>query len=54
MVRIQSNPSSTGKGPMKSKEIESQRSSGTGRGCKGPAGFEVGLLFRMHSEQEGM
>ena len=54
MVKMQSNPLSMGKGPMKSSEIESQRSSGTGRGCKGPEGFVVELLFRIHSEQEGM
>ena len=39
---------------MKSMEMDSQRSSGTGRGCKGPVGLEVEDLLRAQSIQEGM
>ena len=46
IVKMQSKPSSTGKGPMKSKATESQCSSGTGNGCRGPAGLEVDDLLR--------
>ena len=54
IVRIQSKPLSGGSGPMKSMETDSQRSSGIGKGCKGPEGLDVELLFRRHSAQEGM
>ena len=54
IVRIQSKLLSRGKGPIKSIETESQRSSGIGKGCRGPCGLEVGLLLRKHSAHEGM
>jgi hypothetical protein len=54
IINIQSKPLSIGKGPMKSIKIESPQSSGTGRGCRGPVGLDVELLFHMHSVQEEM
>jgi len=54
IVRIQSNPLSTGNGPIKHIATLSPRASGIGRGCKGPAGLLVADLFRKQSVQEGM
>jgi len=46
IVRMQSKPSSSGRGPMKSNVTESHRSSGTGKGWRGPGGLEVEDLLR--------
>lgn len=43
---------SLGSGPMKSIATESNRLSGTGRGCRGPPGFEVVFLFYWHLVHE--
>src|SRR5271168_2009358 len=52
-VSKQSKPSSGGNGPIKSIATESQRPSGTGKGCKGPISLVVEDLLRWHSTQEG-
>src|ERR1700678_1889632 len=46
IVSMQLWPLSVGRGPMKFMDTESHRSSGTGRGCRGPVGFFVELLLR--------
>jgi hypothetical protein len=47
-------PLSLGNSLMKSMATKSPRTSGTGRGCKGPVVAVVFDLFRMHSVHEGM
>ena len=47
-------PSSVGSGPMKSMATGSQRSLGTGRGCRGPICFVVRALLRWQSAHAGM
>ena len=54
MVRIMSKSPSFGKGPTKSIAMESQWPSGTGRGCRGPSGFEVWDLLHWQSAHPGM
>ena len=46
IVTMESKPSSSGRGPMKSMAIESHRPAGTGRGCKGPGGRRGGVFIR--------
>lgn len=41
IVKIQSFPSSSGNGPMKSMAIDSQWELGTGKGCRGPEGLPI-------------
>ena len=52
--KIQLKLSSSGRGPMKSIATLSPRSSGIGRGCRGPVGFRVEDLFHRQSVQEGI
>ena len=52
--RIQSKPSSRGRGPIKSMATLSPQSSGIGSGCKEPAGFLVDDLFCRQSVHKGM
>jgi hypothetical protein len=53
-VRTQLYPSSSGRGPTKSRQTESPRFSGTGKGWSGPLGFEVPLLFHWQLGQAGI
>jgi len=54
IVTMQLKPSSSGQGPIKSIAMELPCSSGMGRGCSGPAGLVVLLLFLWQSMQVGM
>ncbi len=53
IVKRQLNPSSSGRGPIKSIVMLFPHSSGIGRGCSGPAGFVVLDLFQWQGIQPG-
>ena len=54
MVAMVLKPCSLGSRPMKLMATLSPQSSGDGKGCKGPTGYEVGDLLYAHLAQKGM
>jgi len=54
IVIIMLKPLSISSGPTKSMLILLKQPLGTGRGCRGPVGFDVGPLLRRHCIHEGI